>query len=397
MVTVNLPRRSGARPVVTVLSRTLPHYRVRFQELLRGQLEERGLEYRFVYGAPNAADALKSDTRGIAHGIAIPNHTLRAFGTELCWQPALRHIRGSDLVVVAQASRLLVNYLLFLEQQLGTRKLALWGHGRNFQVAAQHSRSEWLKRQLSRRVHWWFAYNDLSAAAVRALGFPAERITAVGNTIDMRQLADDRQAVAAEEVARIRERLGIVGTNVAAFVGGMYTEKRIPFLLEAAQEIRRQIPNFHLLMIGGGVDSRLVQAAAATNPWLHHLGPLFGREKAAHLAVARLLLMPGLVGLAVLDSFALELPMVTTDIPYHSPEIDYLEDRVNGAVVLECDSVQAYANRVVCLLRDGDERERLISGCRAAAARYSVESMAERFADGVVAALGQPHLLGSGS
>ena len=89
--------------------------------------------------------------------------------------------------------------------------------------------------------------------------------------------------------------------------------------------------------------------------------------------------------------------MVTTDVPYHSPEIDYLEDGVNGAVVLESDSVQAYADRVVRLLRDGDERELLIAGCRAAAARYSVENMAERFADGVVAALGQPHIRGRAS
>jgi L-malate glycosyltransferase len=36
------------------------------------------------------------------------------------------------------------------------------------------------------------------------------------------------------------------------------------------------------------------------------------------------MLMPGLVGLAVLDAFADGIPRVTTVIEYHSPEIEYL-------------------------------------------------------------------------
>jgi glycosyltransferase involved in cell wall biosynthesis len=47
----------------------------------------------------------------------------------------------------------------------------------------------------------------------------------------------------------------------------------------------------------------------------------------------------------------------------------------------------AYATAVVRLLSDDALLARLAAGARAAAARYSVEAMASRFADGVLNAL----------
>ena len=42
---------------------------------------------------------------------------------------------------------------------------------------------------------------------------------------------------------------------------------------------------------------------------------------APYLYVSKLLLMPGLVGLSVMDSFVGTCPLVTTDVAVHSPEI----------------------------------------------------------------------------
>ncbi|MDP9351289.1 MAG: group 1 glycosyl transferase, partial [Chloroflexota bacterium] len=91
----------------------------------------------------------------------------------------------------------------------------------------------------------------------------------------------------------------------------------------------------------------------------------------------------------VLDSFALEVPLVTTAVPSHGPEIDYLEDGVNGVVVRETDNPAMYASAVARLLKDGNLRGKLVSGCRSSKDKYTVEEMAERFASGVRTALGQ--------
>jgi hypothetical protein len=44
-----------------------------------------------------------------------------------------------------------------------------------------------------------------------------------------------------------------------------------------------------------------------------------------YFILSKLVLMPGLVGLAVLDASALEVPLVTTAVPYHTPELTTLK------------------------------------------------------------------------
>jgi hypothetical protein len=98
--------------------------------------------------------------------------------------------------------------------------------------------------------------------------------------------------------------------------------------------------------------------------------------------------MPGLVGLAILDSFALEVPLVTTSDVAHSVEIAYLEHDVNGLMVSADEVTPAmYAESVVSLLRDPVRLERLRRRCRDDRQRYTIEEMVRRFADGVEAAL----------
>jgi glycosyltransferase involved in cell wall biosynthesis len=291
-------------------------------------------------------------------------------------------------VIVEQASRLLVNYPLQLAYVTGTGpRLALWGHGKDFRRHRASRLGEWAKRVTSRHVHWWFAYNERSAAVVRGLGFPTDRITNVQNAIDTRQLAADRAAVTTGEVTALRARLGLVGDNVCIYAGGMYFEKRLEFLLRACVAIRERIPDFEVIFVGAGDDAHLVQAAARRHPWIKYVGPRFGRDKALHFAASKLLLMPGLVGLAVLDGFALECPIVTTDVAYHSPEIEYLVHDVNGIVTSHPDSVEEYASATADLLMDDGRLEALRAGCRDARSRYTIENMVLRFANGVQAAL----------
>jgi hypothetical protein len=98
--------------------------------------------------------------------------------------------------------------------------------------------------------------------------------------------------------------------------------------------------------------------------------------------------MPGRVGLVAVDSFALETPIVTTTWPFHGPEVEYLEDRVNARFAR--DSVPSYVETVERLLLSRDELLRLKAGCAAAVSRYSLETMVANFTTGVLAALDAP-------
>jgi glycosyltransferase involved in cell wall biosynthesis len=86
-----------------------------------------------------------------------------------------------------------------------------------------------------------------------------------------------------------------------------------------------------MLFIGAGPDDYLVKRFCADHRWAPYLGPLFGREKVKYCITGQLLLMPGAVGLAILDAIAICTPIVTTNMPFHGPE--YLTSGSNGVMV----------------------------------------------------------------
>jgi hypothetical protein len=77
--------------------------------------------------------------------------------------------------------------------------------------------------------------------------------------------------------------------------------------------------------------------------------------------------------------------MVTTAIPWHSPEIDYLEDGTNG--LMTSDDPSAYAAVVAGLLADPMRLAQLSRKAQESAERYSLETMVANFRDGILRCL----------
>ncbi|HEY3368835.1 MAG TPA: glycosyltransferase family 4 protein [Symbiobacteriaceae bacterium] len=373
------------RARVAVVYKSLPQYRRRFFELLRERLARDNIEFELIYGQAGARDASKKDLVDLPWATRIQNRIVRVGARDIYWQPCLRQVQGADLVILEQASKLLVNYVLLAQQLLGLRKVAFWGHGKNFQSGTASPLGEWIKRWVSRTPRWWFVYNELSAGVVRSLGYPPGRITPVQNAIDTRELVTVAGNLKAEDLEALRTQLAIRGHNVAVYCGGMYREKCLDFLLEASIMVRALVPDFELVLIGAGPEQSKVEEAMRTYNWIHYVGPKFDTTRVPYFGLAKLCLMPGLVGLGILDSFALGTPLVTTDVDFHSPEIDYLIQDQNG--VMTPHDPEVYAEEVAALLRDESRRARLVAGCRQASQKYTVEEMVERFALGVIQAL----------
>jgi glycosyltransferase involved in cell wall biosynthesis len=276
-------------------------------------------------------------------------------------------------VVVEQANRQLVNYRLLFRSAVRRRpRVVFWGHGGNLQTSGfAEALGERFKRVVSRRAHWWLAYTQGSADRVAALGFPRERVTVVQNAVDVAPPADAPERVPGRCV----------------YVGSLYSHKRIGFLLDAARRTAELRDDFRLVVIGDGEDRPLVEERAVREPWLDVRGPVFGDETARVLASAQLLLMPGLVGLAIVDSFATGCPLVTVELPFHSPEVEYLQDGVNGVQLPAGTTAAEYGEHVARLLGDPAALEQLREGCAVAAATYTVSAMVDRYAAGLLAAL----------
>ncbi|PFL70511.1 group 1 glycosyl transferase [Priestia megaterium] len=372
---------------VTIIQKSLPQYRKPFFNALKEELNKLGIELQLIYGLSNNSEAKKKDTIDLEWANKIENKIIKIGSKELYWQPCLSLLRDSDLIIVEQASKLLVNYILFLQNLLGIKKLCFWGHGKNLDRDNANTIAEKLKSILSNKVHWWFAYNELSKDIVAQLGFCKDKITVVQNAIDTEGLKEAAKKITDKQFIELKEEMGIKGKDICIYTGAMYKQKGLDFLLEAVQEIRKRNSEFEMIFIGAGPDEYKIKQAAQNHSWIHYVGAKFDSEKVPYLKISKLLLLPSAVGLVVLDSFALGVPLVTTSANNHGPEIDYIESGKNGLIVNSSDVKKAYVENVVLLLENEQMRKRYANKCIEDSEKYTIEKMVKNYSSGLKEAL----------
>lgn len=372
---------------VCIIQRTLPHYRVALFQGLYEKLLEVGIELTVIYGQNAEKEVPVTVHTESTWAKSRPNLYLSGNQKGLVWQGCLSDLRGYDLIVIEYAGRLLLNYVLLALRSLRFFKLAFWGHGRNFQAERVDSVKEKVKRHLLGQVDWWFAYTALSKATILAANFSEAKITVLNNTIDDTVLRAQFEKVRRKALPSVHVPILDSAENIALYCGGIYEEKKIPFLIDACIAIRERLPDFQFFWIGSGPDEYLVRNASANFEWMHYVGPLFNEEKLRYFARAKLHLMPGLVGLTIIDSFITEVPIVTTRDAKHSPEIAYLVSDENG--VIAGNELQDFVDKVVFYMSDNMALERLRQGCREASRNLTLENMIGNFAHGIEKALEQ--------
>lgn len=372
-----------AYPKLLAIQRRLTHYRVPFFETLRRELANRGVELVLACGQGTSEEQQKNDQGSLNWSHTLSTRYLA--GGRLCLQPFGELARDANMLVVTAENKLLNNLLY----QFGhpTMRVALWGHGANLQ-GNPNSWRERFKAKVACRADWWFGYTEMSRPLITRNGFPDERISILNNSVDTSEMQSHLDSLQPNDGELWRQANGIGSGPVGIFLGSLYTEKRIDFLLQAARAIRQELPSFELVLVGAGPQRDLVEAFCAANPWAHYLGTRNGLEKVRALAACDVMLNPGLVGLGILDSLVCGLPMTTTNCGLHSPEIAYLNPGKNG--LMTPNDMGAYVQASLDLLRNPLAREKFAAGCRASGREYSVANMARNFADGVQGCLAAP-------
>ena len=368
---------------VLIIQQLIPHYRVDFFNLLRAELAKDNIELHIIYGKSSASYKSGQENNVLAWGNVVENKIFTMGAAQLVWQPLIKYVKNHDLVIVEKSNKLLLNYYLIAGRTVSTFKLGFWGHGRNLQ-ADPNSWNNKFAIFFLKKCDWWFAYTNSVKEYLIKNKFPDKKITVVQNAIDTKSLQQQYLEISYDEVNALKNQLGITGEHVAIFCGGMYANKRIDFLLETCYRIKKLIPDFHIIFLGTGEEAYKIEKAAGTNEWLHYVGPKKGLDRVIYFRISSVQLMPGLVGLGILDSFALQTPIITTDYEYHSPEVDYLIDGKNG--IITANNLEDYTNKIVELFKDNKYFD-LIEGCQVSAQKYTVEKMVSNFKSGILQCL----------
>lgn len=371
---------------VAILQHRLLHYRTKFFDQLRAVCAERGIELHLVHGQASRRELIKKDEGSLPWAHKVRNRFLEIGSRDIVWQPFPAELKDVDLVVVMQENRILSNYPLQISRLWSKRKVAYWGHGKNFQSDAPTGLREKWKNFLLTHVDWWFAYTEMTVDILSKAGYPKRQITCLDNAIDSSGFKVDLASCSAAEVAAEKSRMGIEpDAPVGLFCGSLYPDKRLDLLIASADLIRQKVPNFALVVIGDGPSMPELREAAAKRSWIHLLGVRKGPEKALYFRMGDVMLNPGLVGLHIVDAFCSGLVMMTTTTARHSPEVAYLRDGVNGMAT--DDSPEAYSGAVLEVITNPERLASMKQAALADSERYTLENMVLHFADGIEAAI----------
>lgn len=361
----------------------MKEYRVPFFCLLEKELSEQNVELIVAYGRPDVTTSADDDV-SLPCSSGRPVREWKLFG-KLSLLNAFKEIRSADLVVVEHANKNLINYLLYFFSLARLKRVANWSHGYNRQ-AKGNSFGERFKRLTLHWSDWWFAYTKGGKSYLVEQGYPTNQITVVQNSIDTSSLKRQMDSFTDQDLFNLRRQMGwSEDSKVAVYCGSLYPAKRIDLLLAACLFVNANLTDFRLLIVGGGKEAETIKRFSAENPWCVYIGPKFGAEKAQYLKLADVFLNPGVVGLSILDAFCAGLPFITCEIDGHGPEIEYLEDGVNGYFTKA--DAQSFSMRVLRLLKDPEENLRLRVGALNSASRFSIDSMVKNFSSGIKAAL----------
>jgi len=371
---------------VCILQHRLLHYRVELFEKLHAELKKNNIELHLVHGQPTKNELAKKDTGNIQWADVVKNKYISISGRDILWQPYPKHLENIDLVIMMQENRLLSNYPWLFFRGKNKPKIGYWGHGKNFQSRQKTGLREIWKQLLINKVDWWFAYTELTRDILKESQYPDNRVTVLNNAIDNIGFEQDLDSITSSQEQALRQQINADShSKIALFCGSLYPEKRLTYLIKAADIIYKAIPEFKLVFIGDGPSRDEIVLATESRPWMSWQGVQKGRDKAGWYKISDVVLNPGLVGLHVLDSFCAGSPMITTSDAMHSPEIAYLKHQQNG-VVVEGDE-QKYAAEIIALFKDDSLLNKLKQGALKDAGEYTLNNMVNNFSEGVQACL----------
>jgi glycosyltransferase involved in cell wall biosynthesis len=370
---------------VLFVQQYVPNYRTPFLERVKVELESVNVDFRVILGQPVGAAASKRDAASPGEFIMRKNATFSLPGTggPIVWQPILGLAKNADAIIVEQANRLLVNPLLLSWQRVGGPRVGFWGHGRNFQSRTRVGVAEAWKRLYSRWPDWWFTYTEDTSSLLESYGYSRDRITILYNTVDTAALAQAVAECAPADLSEFRTKHHLQPGRTALFMGSLYPDKSLDYAVVVAREVANRLAGFRLLVCGDGPSGAEARAAAEAHPdYISYLGRVDGADRVRVLASADVLLMPGLLGLVVLDAFAAGLPILTRKISWHSPEFSYM-GLEHGLILPPSTSAPDFAAAAVRLMGDQSRMKLMREACLEASLKYPLTRMVSSFTSGI--------------
>ncbi|WP_336650556.1 glycosyltransferase [Kocuria rosea] len=307
---------------VVIVQPYVPTYRVPFFDGLRRKLADFDIECLVAAGAPQGAQAQRGDSAHPDWLIPINEKTINFKGREVTLALSPTPWRNVDAVIMGLEGSSLPVYQALFACKARNMRFGLWGHVRPY-VTPGNSLDLWLEKHQMQNADQIFAYMPGGTRFAINNGINPWKITTVMNTVDTDALASAIENVTDRDIEEFADINKFDPARTVCFLGGLDASKRINFLAESLERLWELDPSLSLLVAGQGKEEDLLKKAYARGQ-AHPVGYADTKKKALVLKSTRAVCMPGRIGLVAVDALVAGSPIITTDWPFHAPEIEYL-------------------------------------------------------------------------
>lgn len=239
----------------------------------------------------------------------------------------------------------------------------MWIAGTRVHIAGDRLMTRWADRVV-------VLSHAVRTHMVQREGAPADKIDVIYQGFDFASLGatdDDRR--------RVRAELGLDGCFVIGCVARFFKTKGHVYLLAAARELAREIPNLKVLLLGGGERSGIEDLIRANGLEDRVIFGGYRRDVPACMRAMDVVVHPSLTEAfcqTVIEALAAESPLVVTDVAAAS---EVVTDGVNGLLVPPADPA-ALAAAVRRIHRDPAwTRGMVAAGKRSVTERFTIDRM----------------------
>lgn len=321
---------SRPRPLVIIVQRSVPHYRLPFFKLLTDTNPD--LEIVVYHSDKNLENA---GALGFASQY-YPSYTLKPFGFTLVIQPRLALgvlVARPNILIIEGTFGIITNFIPLLFRRIMSIPTLYWTAGwRNPEITGWKL---WLKTLFIRTSLLLstgaIVYGSSARQYLVAHGLPEEKIVVAQNTIDVESVISAYDYWA-QQGKLVRKKYALNLLYVISYVGHLSPMKRVHILLEAFLNLRGQRNDIALLIVGNGEqDAELRQFVHSNNvPNVYFVGEVVEGVEAL-FAASDLFVLPGTGGLALNQAMALGLPVIATVAD--GTQIDLISPDENGYIV----------------------------------------------------------------
>lgn len=347
-------------PSVNLIYHQFPHYR---RPIMHELAESGAYDYRFWASVEPVAGIVPF--AGDDKVTVVPLQFRLWHGLWLLkgYWPAVVD-RSCDALIILANPNMPASWLMAIVGRLTGKRVLFWAHG-------------WLKpeplfKRLFRNLyfrlaHHMLVYGERSRKLGISLGYPADRITVIYNSLDFERakvLVAELES-AAEALPRPQEMFAEKDRPLIICTARLTRLCRFDLLLHAAAKLKKEGRPINVLLVGDGTERQsLEQLARELGVDAHFYGACYDEKILARLIYfSDLTVSPGKIGLTVIHSLSYGTPAITHgDLDEQMPEVETILPGETGAF-FERGNAADLASTIKAWLQSGKDRIAVRKAC----------------------------------